>query len=203
METMEKESEIKDPLAKAINTIIAKFGGNRVRFDRVYTWLLDDKRREFEFTFGGHSYHISVDGQLRVCEILPNKVLRKNEYSNWIEGVLNGYARDDDGRLVPPGQPRPTRPAEVAPIAKDCEAKPVRMIKVRRWRNCKPADLVDGPVDGEVRLDGDGFFRPAIIRGYIHGENFPFVVDIKERDGLRLKSAMVPELEQVDQGGQP
>jgi hypothetical protein len=78
-----------------VNLIIEKFGGNRVKFDFI-------KQDFVEFMLGDNLYRCGWNiATKRLIVIRPGRYsLREDNYSRWVEGVLNGMVRNDAGELV-------------------------------------------------------------------------------------------------------
>lgn len=88
--------------AELVNLIVRKFGGNRVVFERISR---DDMGHErVQFKLGHHSYHVPHAGSSRlyVWQIAEDNSMIRNSYSSWVEGVLNGLVRDEEGNMVKP-----------------------------------------------------------------------------------------------------
>ena len=82
-----------------VNLIVQKFGGNRVRFDCFY----DDRDKSIDFVLGHNLYRVrwSVASQ-RLLVVLPTWfVCSEDNYSRWVEGILNNLVRNDAGEMVP------------------------------------------------------------------------------------------------------
>jgi hypothetical protein len=94
--------------AELVNLIIRKFGGNRVTFEDIYQF--DNDEFEIGFILGGNSYRVYYKERsyrkhgtvlVKRCEV-EGRFLKEFEdnYSRWVEGVLNGMVRDEEGNLV-------------------------------------------------------------------------------------------------------
>ena len=88
--------------ADLVNLIIRKLGGNRVEFIRVDC---ADDVSTIEFLHAGNLYsivHDEDDSRVKVWQYHYDQgPLEQNNYSKWMEGVLNGMKRNDAGVLVP------------------------------------------------------------------------------------------------------
>jgi hypothetical protein len=88
--------------ADLVNLIVRKLGGNRVEFIRI---RCADDVSEIEFCHAGNHYNIihdEDDSKVRVWQFFTELgPLEQNNYSKWMEGVLNGMVRNDAGELVP------------------------------------------------------------------------------------------------------
>lgn len=84
-----------------VNRIIEKLGGNRVEFLRI---AILDAITTVEFAHAGNSYcviHPEEDDDLVVLQYFRDQgPLHENNYSRWVEGVLNGKTRDESGVLA-------------------------------------------------------------------------------------------------------
>jgi len=85
--------------AELVNLIIKKFGGNRVTFNRI------DDNAVVVFKLGGREYialYMPIDESITVknCEHRSSLFTSVDNYSRWVEGVLNGMVRDEEGNLV-------------------------------------------------------------------------------------------------------
>jgi len=93
--------------AELVNLIVYKFGGNRVEFLDVSISCV-----QVYFTLGGNSYvAFTEDDDSCVIGVLRyyrpqidgmDKSLGNfdDNYSRWVEGVLNGMVRNEEGNLV-------------------------------------------------------------------------------------------------------
>ncbi len=82
-----------------VNLIVAKFGGNRVKFDYVGLEVVD-------FVLGHNLYRCSwvKPGCGIVVSRLSDDEFNEyvfDNYSRWVEGILNGMVRNDAGEMVP------------------------------------------------------------------------------------------------------
>jgi len=90
--------------AEIVNRIIEKLNGNRVKFIAIgkTNWEIAyvsfvPARNHYQARVFPASDYISI-GQ-KISEQQP---LSTNEYTEWIEGILNGMVRNDAGELVMP-----------------------------------------------------------------------------------------------------
>lgn len=92
--------------AELVNLIVAKLGGNRVEFLVIDAFVyLEQEVAEVSLVHGHNTYFVrSLDDQCCVTvrqEVLGDQgPLVTNQYTTWVEGVLNGLVRDADGVLV-------------------------------------------------------------------------------------------------------
>jgi len=77
--------------ADLVNRIVAKLGGNRVRF----TLIAEDR---VQFEHAQNLYWVRNNLDVYRWSDDDNQFLI-DSYSEWIEGVLNGKTRDDAGVL--------------------------------------------------------------------------------------------------------
>jgi hypothetical protein len=88
--------------ADLVNLIIGKLGGNRVEFIRIDC---ADDVSTIEFVHAGNLYsivHDEDDLRLKVWQYYRDQgPLEQNNYSKWMEGVLNGMVRNEAGELLP------------------------------------------------------------------------------------------------------
>ena len=86
-----------------VNLIIKKLGGNRVKFTRIVSF---DSIATVEFVHVGKCYsiiHPEDDSKVVVWKFERDQgPLLQNNYTRWVEGVLNGMVRNDNGDLVEP-----------------------------------------------------------------------------------------------------
>jgi hypothetical protein len=78
-----------------VNLIIAKFGGNRVKFD-----LLD--QNVIDFILGHNLYRVFFAEhreKLLVMRLADDEFIHDN-YSRWVEGILNNMVRNEAGEMV-------------------------------------------------------------------------------------------------------
>jgi hypothetical protein len=78
-----------------VNLIIEKFGGNRVKFDFISVVYL-------EFTLGHNRYRVPCpwpDNEILV-ERIEGKLEITDNYSKWVEGILNNMVRNESGEMV-------------------------------------------------------------------------------------------------------
>lgn len=85
--------------AELVNLIIKKFGGNRVTFKRI------DDNALVAFRLGDREYiaiYSFIQGSVIVqnCEHGSALYATIDNYSQWVEGVLNGMVRNEEGELV-------------------------------------------------------------------------------------------------------
>lgn len=82
--------------ADLINLIIRKFGGERVEFGVVLS-------HEVTFTYGHHRYRSGFRNKsIFVREVSADYTYQigdETQASQWIEGVLNGKTRNEEGVL--------------------------------------------------------------------------------------------------------
>lgn len=78
-----------------VNLIIEKFGGNRVKFELVSSKVVD-------FVLGNNLYRCDYSiASKHLFVSRPEKYsVRIDNYSRWVECVLNGMVRNDAGELV-------------------------------------------------------------------------------------------------------
>lgn len=84
-----------------INLVIKKFGGTRVKF----AWVADDG---IGFILGANLYRCTWIGLTATIQRAAASAddsgglhaFVKDNYSIWVEGVLNGLVRDKDGNMV-------------------------------------------------------------------------------------------------------
>jgi hypothetical protein len=82
---------------EVVNLVIKKFGGSRVKFEAVGITFVD-------FVLGGNDYQVTQaapDQPLIVQRKESDLKVVTDDYSRWVEGVLNGLVRDNDGKMVP------------------------------------------------------------------------------------------------------
>lgn len=80
--------------ADIVNTILDRLRTSRVVFDLIELHMV-------RFSFGGMVYQVtSIEKNLSVIRI-DSKGTYVDNYSKWVEGVLNGMVRNDAGDLVP------------------------------------------------------------------------------------------------------
>lgn len=88
--------------AELVNRIIAKLHPqSRVEFKRIGSELIR-MQKQVVFRWGNHDYICEHDGKRIVVRYLEHNselYQRDNNYSRWVEGVLNGGVRDDAGEL--------------------------------------------------------------------------------------------------------
>jgi hypothetical protein len=79
-----------------VNLIVEKFGGNRVKFTLV-------REGAVLFVFGHNEYrcHWSHPNSTLIVSKLNDEVWLKDNYSRWVEGILNNLVRNDAGEMVP------------------------------------------------------------------------------------------------------
>jgi hypothetical protein len=78
-----------------VNLIVQKFGSNRVKFD-----LIDEDA--VEFVLGHNLYRtewLRSMSRLAVMRMKSSNAYFDN-YSRWVEGILNGMVRNDAGEMV-------------------------------------------------------------------------------------------------------
>jgi hypothetical protein len=81
---------------KIVNLIVSKFGGNRVKFDGFDANVID-------FILGHNLYRVFFAehrDKLHVMRLADDEFIHDN-YSNWVEGILNGLVRNEAGEMVP------------------------------------------------------------------------------------------------------
>ncbi len=87
--------------AELVNLIIHKFGGNRVTFISIER----NDRNSFhvDFTLGANKYHSNFPygkmNHIFVWKDTGDGLVRDN-YSHWVECVLNGMVRNEEGELA-------------------------------------------------------------------------------------------------------
>jgi hypothetical protein len=80
-----------------VNLIVAKFGGNRVKFD-----LVNSDLGIVDFVLGHNLYRCGCmrsTGKILVRRSCDQEFLCDN-YSSWVEGILNGMVRNEAGEMV-------------------------------------------------------------------------------------------------------
>lgn len=85
--------------AKIVNEIIRNLGGNRVELVETYENTFDSQVR-FKHAHNTYRCGWNVIGSKLIVERSVNDSWIEDEYSRWIEGVLNGMVRNDAGELV-------------------------------------------------------------------------------------------------------
>lgn len=83
--------------AELVNLIIAKFGGNRVQFVDIQT--VHDEWIIVTFYHSDQTYYARCSCN-EVNLTVHQEFGQTSQYSEWIEGVLNGMVRNDAGELV-------------------------------------------------------------------------------------------------------
>lgn len=85
--------------AQLVNLIIRKLQGNRVEFTSISYY----QGAVIEFRHLGNVYSATCQGKDKRVNVFQvfNDHVERNNYSNWIEGVLNGMVRDEEGVLRP------------------------------------------------------------------------------------------------------
>jgi hypothetical protein len=78
-----------------VNLIVVKFGGNRVKFDGIgdsVVW----------FVLGRNEYrcHASVINNCLFVKRCVEDTWQSDNYSQWVEGILNGMVRNEAGEMV-------------------------------------------------------------------------------------------------------
>jgi hypothetical protein len=82
-----------------VNLIVQKFGGNRVKFE----WIDEEK---IVFCLGHNQYRLhwsEIFSQLMVSRMAYTDLdgcLVRDNYSKWVEGILNGMVRNEAGEMV-------------------------------------------------------------------------------------------------------
>ena len=78
-----------------VNLIVQKFGGNRVKFD-----LLGDDWADF--VVGHNLYRAEWSNALNRLAVRKffGKDFVQDNYSLWVEGILNGMVRNEAGEMV-------------------------------------------------------------------------------------------------------
>ena len=79
-----------------VNLIVEKFGGNRVKFDGFDGESID-------FVIGHNLYRSqwsNVLNRLLVMKLNGREFVQDN-YSNWVQSVLSGMVRNEEGEMVP------------------------------------------------------------------------------------------------------
>jgi len=78
-----------------VNLIVSKFGGNRVKFDLVGDAVVD-------FILGHNLYRVSWNFTMKKIVIRKHdgEVFVTDNYSRWVEGILNNMVRNDAGEMV-------------------------------------------------------------------------------------------------------
>lgn len=87
-------------LEHAINTILAKFGGHRVRFVSLhsdYIELLFNGWRRVLIQNEKDGLHVYVVYRVEGHEQFDSE----DPFAEWLLGILNGYTRDGDGNMRP------------------------------------------------------------------------------------------------------
>ena len=79
-----------------MNLIVSKFGGNRVKFV-----LIDEDA--IEFVLGHNLYRTEWLGSMSRLAVMRMEGSTPcfDKYSNWVEGILNGMVRNEEGEMVP------------------------------------------------------------------------------------------------------
>ncbi len=79
-----------------VNLIVQKFGGNRVEFDLVSEAVVD-------FVLGHNLYRVCWNFTMKRLVVRKNdgEVFVTDNYSRWVEGILNNLVRNDAGEMVP------------------------------------------------------------------------------------------------------
>lgn len=85
--------------AELCNLIISKLGGNRVEFLQISD---GETHCGVEFVHGGNVYSCGCctddSNAILVRQVLRDQgPLTVTQYSTWVEGVLNGGTRNEDG----------------------------------------------------------------------------------------------------------
>ena len=82
-----------------VNRIVKKFGGNRVRFES----FCDDFDKSIDFVLGHYLYRVrwSAASQRLLVVRLGSYFCSEDNYSRWVEGILNNLVRNDAGEMVP------------------------------------------------------------------------------------------------------
>lgn len=90
--------------AELVNRIIEKLGGNRIEFLEIE--LMEHNRLTFslcKFEYSGNIFEARVHEDAKAItvkqEFLDQGPLDKNRITEWIEGVLNGKTRNEEGVL--------------------------------------------------------------------------------------------------------
>jgi hypothetical protein len=78
-----------------VNLIIAKFGGNRVKFDGFDANVID-------FILGHNLYRVffTKHGKTTLVMRLAVNEFIEDNYSRWVKNILNGLVRNDAGEMV-------------------------------------------------------------------------------------------------------
>lgn len=83
-------------LASLVNLLIEKLGGNRVRFVEIDSAIV-----RVDFEHAGNFYSVRNEGGtihvIRIVDHCPQP--RDDIYLRWMEGVLNGMKRNEEGVL--------------------------------------------------------------------------------------------------------
>jgi len=79
-----------------VNLIVQKFGGNRVKFDLIGKTVVDFYLGHNLYRCGWTSLGLIVR---RLDGFQFNEYVSDN-YSRWVEGILNGMVRNDAGEMV-------------------------------------------------------------------------------------------------------
>jgi len=79
-----------------VNLIVEKFGGNRVKFSWIGQTFVD-------FVVGYNEYRCdwNQNGNINVIKIVNETVVPSDNYSKWVEGILNNMVRNEVGEMVP------------------------------------------------------------------------------------------------------
>jgi hypothetical protein len=79
-----------------VNLIVAKFGGNRVKF----TWI-GSQTGLVDFVLGANLYRCGWSVCLdKFIVTRPETNDLSDNYSRWVEGILNGMVRNEAGEMV-------------------------------------------------------------------------------------------------------
>jgi len=93
--------------ADIVNRIVEKLGGNRVEFLVIDSFVyMGQDVAEVSFVHGDNTYLArSLDDHSGITvrqEFKDQGPVLTNQYTEWLEGVLNGLVRNDAGVLVKP-----------------------------------------------------------------------------------------------------
>ena len=79
-----------------VNLIVQKFGGNRIEFTLV-------KQEIVWFVLGHNEYrcHWSSINSMMIVWKLNDDTWVMDNYSRWVQGILNNLVRNDAGEMVP------------------------------------------------------------------------------------------------------
>jgi hypothetical protein len=88
-------------VAEIINRIIKKFGGNRVEFVKI-----DPFTNMIEFVLGSNHYDVAWSDYWKSFVVhrsgdeSNSDKPDEDNYTRWVQGVLNGGVRNDAGEIV-------------------------------------------------------------------------------------------------------